>query len=108
MDALWFEAGLLGKPAEDQEGAGPGQGAALCVQEELGAVAAVEMRTTTGQIATQRIRRRPPERDDPFLGPLADRAHDSLVEIDVGLRETDRFADAKPGAVEQFDEGAVP
>ena len=43
VDALRLEAGLLGEAAQDQEGAGAGQRAALRVEEELGPVAAVEV-----------------------------------------------------------------
>ena len=44
MDALRLEAGLLGEAAQDQEGAGAGERPAVRVQEELGAVSAVEVR----------------------------------------------------------------
>ena len=45
VDALRFEPRLLGQLAQDQEGAGPGQGAAAGVQEELRPVARVEERS---------------------------------------------------------------
>ena len=44
VDALGLEPCLLGEPAQDEEGAGAGQRAALRVQEELGPEAAVEVR----------------------------------------------------------------
>ena len=43
MDTLRLEAGLLRELAQDEERAGAGQRAALCVQEELGPVALVEV-----------------------------------------------------------------
>jgi hypothetical protein len=44
VDAVRVETGFLGQLAQDQERAGPGEGATAGVQEELGAVAAVEVR----------------------------------------------------------------
>ena len=44
VNAGRVETRLLGEPAEDQERAGAGEGAALGVEEELRAVAAVEVR----------------------------------------------------------------
>lgn len=44
VDPLGVEARFLGQLPEDQEGAGPGQGPAFGVQEELRAVPAVEER----------------------------------------------------------------
>src|SRR5438552_17783782 len=50
MNAPRLEPGLLGQPPEDEEGASAGQRAALGVQEQLGAVTAVEKRAASGQI----------------------------------------------------------
>src|SRR5438128_998879 len=44
VDALWLEPGARGQPAQDQERARARERAALGVEEELGAVAAVEVR----------------------------------------------------------------
>ena len=43
VDAPRLEPGLLCEAAQDQEGAGAGERAALCVEEQLGPVAAVEV-----------------------------------------------------------------
>ena len=72
VDAAGLEAGLLGEPAQDQEGAGAGQRAALRVQEELGPVAAVEVGAAAREVAAERLDRRAADRDDPLLVPLAD------------------------------------
>ena len=80
---------------------------ALCVQEELGAVTSVEKRTATAQIAAKRVGCAAPQRDDPLLAALADRAHEPLVEVDAAALQSDGLADAEARAVEQLDEGAV-
>src|SRR5262249_40237288 len=57
MDALRFETRLLGQAAQDQERAGTGERAAAGVEEELGAVAAVEERTPADLVAAQGLDR---------------------------------------------------
>ena len=89
MDALRLEAGLLGEPAQDQERAGAGERPALRVEEELGPVAAVEVRPAAGEVAAQRLGRLPADRDDALLAALADRAHEAVVEVDAALLEPD-------------------
>src|SRR5919204_4166529 len=51
MNSLRLEPGFLREPPQDEENAGPGQTAALRVQEELGAVPAVEVGPSPGQVA---------------------------------------------------------
>ena len=57
VHALRLEAGLRGQPAQDQERAGARERAALRVQEELGPVAAVEVRAAAREVAPQRLGR---------------------------------------------------
>src|SRR6186997_1488796 len=105
MDAARLEPCLLGQPPENEEGARAGQRPALGVQEELRLVAAVEERAAPGEIPAQGIDRAAAERDDALLVALAHRPHEPLVEVDSGALEADRLAHAKPGAVEELDEG---
>ena len=49
VDALGLEPGLRGEAPQDQERAGAGQAAALGVEEQLGPVAAVEVRAAAGR-----------------------------------------------------------
>jgi hypothetical protein len=50
VHAFGLEAGCLGEPSQDQEGACPCQPAALRVEEELGAVAPVEIRAPAREV----------------------------------------------------------
>ena len=77
------------------------------VQEQLGSVAPIEVRAAVSQVAAQRLGRVAPDRDDALLAALADASHDALLEVDAGVVEPDRLADAEAGAVEELDEGAV-
>src|SRR5256714_8364477 len=107
VDPLGLEPGLLGQTAEDQEYSGAGQAAALGIEEELGPVPPVEVRAPAREVAPERIRRGPAERDDPLLRALAGRPDEPLLEIDVRLAEPDRFPDPQPRAVEKLDERAI-
>jgi hypothetical protein len=102
-----LESGALGEPAQDQEGAGPGEGAALRVEEELGTVAPVEERPPAGEVPAERIGCRPADWDDALLPALARHAHEALVEVDAAFLERDRLGDADARAVEKLDEGPV-
>jgi hypothetical protein len=51
VDSPGLEAGLVGEALEDEERAGSCQAAALCVQEELWPVAAVQKRASTAEIS---------------------------------------------------------
>src|SRR5262245_23213634 len=92
VDPARLEAGLLGKAAEDQERAGAGQRAALRIEEELGAVARVEEGAAAAQVAAERVGGTAPERDDPLLAALADRADEARLEVDAGSLEANRLA----------------
>ncbi len=107
VDALRVEPRALGELAEDQEGSGPRQGAALRIEEELGPVAAIEVRPPAGEIAAQSLGRLASERHHAFLLALAERPHQAVVEVDASAVEADRLADAETGAVEQLDESPV-
>ena len=51
---------------------------------------------------------RPPERDQPLLGPLAEHPEQAVVALQVHEGETDHLGDAGPGAVEHLEQGPVP
>ena len=89
MDALRLEAGALGEPPENQEGACPRERPTAGVEEQLGAVPAVEKGPALGQIAAEGIGAAPPNRDDPLLRALADAANEPRIEIDAALFERD-------------------
>jgi hypothetical protein len=107
MDTLRIEARGSRQPPQDQERAGPGERPALRVQEELGAVAAVEERPAAREVAAQCLGRLAADRHDPLLAALADDAHEPVVEVDAALLEADGLRDPEPGTVEQLDEGPV-
>lgn len=107
MDALGLEPGLPGEAPQDQEGARPGQRPAAGVQEQLGPVAPVEVGAAERQVAAHRFRSRTPERDEPLLTALAERADDPLLQVDSAPLEADGLRDAQPGSVQELDERAV-
>src|SRR5918994_4405206 len=76
VDALGVEPGLRREASQDQEGAGAGERTPARVEEELGAVAPVEMRPAPRDVAAQRVDGRTAQRDEPLLRPLSERAHD--------------------------------
>src|SRR3954447_2735847 len=92
VDAVRFEPGPLGDPAQDQERARAGQRPALGVQEQLRAMAPVEVGAAAGEVAAERLGGGATDRDDPLLVALADAADDSLVEVDPRPLEPDRLA----------------
>src|SRR5438067_10785525 len=94
MDAPGLEPRALGEAAEDQEGAGAGQRASLRVQEELRPVATVEIWASVRQVAPQRVRRVAADRHDPLLAALAGTSDEAALQVDVGLAEAHRLADA--------------
>ena len=93
--------------SEDEERSGAGERAALRVEEQLGPVAAVEVRAAAREIAAERLGGVAPERHDPFLAALADHPHEAVVEVDAGLIESHRLGDAEPRAVQELDERVV-
>src|SRR5690242_10440848 len=107
VDARRLEPGRARQTAEDQEGAGPRQPAALRVEEQLRPVALVEVRAPARQVAADGVDRLTPDRHDALLRALADAADDSLLEVHGGALESDGLADAQAGAVEELDERPV-
>jgi hypothetical protein len=107
VDPLGLETRLGGQPTQDEEGAGAGQRATLCVEEELRAVAPVEVRPPAGEVAADRFRGLAADRDDPLLVSLAHAAHEAVVERDPAFLERYGFGDAQTGSVQELDEGAV-
>src|SRR5918992_1447800 len=91
VDALGVQPRLDGQAAEDEERAGAGQRSALRVQEELWAVAPVEVGAAAAEIAAERLGGLATDRDDAFLVTLADAAHESVLEVDGAALETDRL-----------------
>src|SRR5215218_6648064 len=102
-----IEACPLGQAADDQERPRPCERAALGVQEKVGPVPAVEVRTAAREVAADGICRVPADRDDPFLVALSEDADQPLLEVDRRELETDGLADAQAAAVEQLDERMV-
>lgn len=107
MDASGLEAGAVGELAQDEERAGSGQRAAAGVQEELGPVAAIEVRAAEREVATHGFSRGPTEWDEPLLRALPDHPDDALLQRDAVLLEADGLRHAQPGAVQQLDERTV-
>ena len=107
VDALGLEPCLRRELAEDQERACAGQRAAAGVQEQVGPVAAIEVRAAERQVAAHGLGRRPAERDDALLVTLADHPHDARVDVDRGPGQPHRLRDPQARAVHQLDECAV-
>jgi hypothetical protein len=102
-----IETRFRGEATEDEEGAGPGQGAALRVEEKLRAVPAIEERPAPGEVSAHGLDAFASERDDPLLVSLAEAPHDAVVQVDPAAVEPDGLADPEPGSVEELDEGPV-
>ncbi len=107
VDAAGLETGAVGELAQDEERAGSGQRTATRVQEELGAVAAVEVRPAESEVAPHGLRGRTTQRHEALLVSLSEHAHDALLERDAVLLEPDRLGDAQPRAVQELDESTV-
>src|SRR5688572_9951843 len=107
VDPFRVEARLRREPPDDQEGAGACERAALGVEEDLRAVAPVEVGAPAGEVAPQRLDRLVPERDDALLVALAEAAHGAVLEVDAAALEPDRLAHADATAVQELDERAV-
>ena len=95
MDALGLEPCLRGQLAQDQERACARQRAAAGVEEQVGPVAAVEVRAAEREVAAHGLGCRAAERDDALLVALADHAHDARVDVDRRAGEADRLRDAQ-------------
>src|SRR5438046_3235083 len=72
VHARRLEPGGRGEAAQDQEGAGAGQAAALRVEKQLGSMALVEVGPATGEVAAQRLDGFAADRHDPLLRALAE------------------------------------
>jgi hypothetical protein len=107
VHARWVEAGLLGQPPHDEEGAGARERAAARVEEELRPVPRVQVRAPARDVAPKRLRRLAADRDDPLLVAFSYAADEALVEIDGVPYEADGLADPQPGAVEQLQQRGV-
>ena len=77
------------------------------VEEEVGAVAPIEVGPPEREVAPQRLGCRPSERDDALLAALPEHADDTVVEVDRASCEPDRLRDAEPRAVEELHERPV-
>ena len=108
MDATRLEARSVGQLPQDQERTGTCERSTSCVQEELGPVATIEMRTPEREVAPNRLRGRSPERHEALLVALAQHANDALLDRHAPLLEPCGLGDAKPGAIQEFDERAIP
>src|SRR5215470_10854327 len=108
VDALGLEPCFVGEAAEDQERTGTGERAAVRVQEQLLPVAPVEMRATAREVAAEGVRCLAPDRNDPFLAPLAEAANEPVLEIHGLPIERDSLAHAQPCSVQELAECAVP
>ena len=80
-----FSDGIVSgtRSAQDQEGSGPGQRASLRVQEEVGAMTAVEVRAAVGQVATQSIGGVAPDGHDALLAALSRAGDETALQVDV-------------------------
>ena len=107
MHAGRIEPRLRGQTPEDEEGASPGQRAALRVEEKLRAVPAIQERPSPGEVPAHGLDAFAPERDDPLLVPLAEAPNDAVVQVDAASVQSHGLADPEPGSVEELDEGPV-
>src|SRR5919204_1555125 len=105
MDAFRLEAGLLGQSLEDEESARTAERPALGVEEELRAVAPVEIGPPAGKVPAQGFGCAASDWHDTLLSAFARAANEPLVQVDAPSLEPDRLADTKPCAVQQLDEG---
>src|SRR5947209_967955 len=107
VDAIRLEPGGGGELAQDEERARARERAALGVEEELGAVAAIEKRAPAGEIAAEGLRRLAADRNDALLRAFAEAADEAALEIDGRAVEPDCLADAQARSVHELDERAV-
>ena len=71
MHPAGLEAGAVREPAEDEERAGARERPAARVEEQVGAMAPIEMRPAERHVAAQRLGGGPAERDEALLASLA-------------------------------------
>src|SRR5688500_10019151 len=102
MDALRLETRLPRQPSQDQERARPCQRPSLRIQEQLGPVAAFEVRASVSEIAAQRIRRLAADGNDALTVALTERSHEAPLEVHASALEPDSLADTQPRAVQKL------
>ena len=102
-----LEARALRELAQDEERAGARERSAARVQEELSAVAAIEVGTTEREVAANGLGGGSSERHETLLPALAEDTDDAFLERDARFLEPGGLRDAQPGAVEELDERAV-
>jgi hypothetical protein len=107
VDPLRLEPGFLRQSPENEESPGARERTTPHVEEEVRAVAAVEMRAAERQISANCLCGGSSEWHEPLFATLSEDANDSSFEVDRALLEPDGFRDTKPGAVEELDERAV-
>src|SRR5713101_5084330 len=107
MNSFRLEPGLGCQLAEDQEGAGARQAAALRVQEELGSMPHLQERASPSQVTPHCLRGLAADRNDPLLRALADAPDDACVEVDARLRQPDGVALPEASLVEGLDDRSV-
>jgi len=107
VHATRLEARALGELAQDEKGAGAREGATAGVEEELGAIAAVEVGATEREVAADGLGGGPAERHEALLATLPEHAHDALLDGDAGLLQPRGLRHAQPGAVQELDECPV-
>jgi hypothetical protein len=107
MDTPGLQPCAIGELAQDEERTGSGERAAAGVQEELGAIATVEVRAAESEVPADGLGGRTPEGYQALLAALAEHANDSVVESDAALLQADRLGDSQARSVEKLDEGTV-
>ena len=107
VHATRLEARAIGELAQDEKRAGARERTTARVEEELGAIAAVEVGATEREVAAHGLGGGPTERDEPLLAALPEHAHDALLDGDARLLEPRGLRHAQPGAVQELDERPV-
>ena len=107
VDAARLEACPIGQLAQDEKGTGAGERAAACVEEELRAVAAIEVRAAEREVPADGLGSGAPERYEALFATLAEHADDALLDCDAALLQACGLGDAKPRAVEELHERAI-
>src|SRR5207302_2535704 len=89
MDALGLEPGLVREASQYEKRSRARERSSTRVQEELRAVASIEMWASEREEPAHRLGRLPPDRYESFLATLSEGAHDTLFEVDRALLEPD-------------------
>jgi hypothetical protein len=107
VDAARLQTGSFGELAEDEKRTGARERAAAGVEEELGAVAAIEVRAPECEIPPDGLGSRSPEGHEALLATLPEHAHDPLLDGDAALLEPHGLGDSQAGPVEELHERAI-